>query len=111
MQIGAPELYAVPKHSGVTSVTLKLWGAGGGGVLTPVAGADVYDGGNGTSNATQGATICIISTIHAPVQDYLRMTLPRYETGLKVDMPDNVGPCIPCVSCGAIPNPVHSAMV
>ncbi|CAM9642237.1 unnamed protein product, partial [Ectocarpus sp. 12 AP-2014] len=32
---GSPELYAVPSHSGVTSVTLKLWGAGGGGVLTP----------------------------------------------------------------------------
>lgn len=53
--VGVPEFYAVPSHSGVTRVTLKLWGAGGGGVLTPAAGADVYDGGNGTSNATQGA--------------------------------------------------------
>ncbi|CAM9246405.1 unnamed protein product [Ectocarpus sp. 6 AP-2014] len=49
---GAPELYAVPSHSGVTSVTLKLWGAGGGGVLTPVAAAGA-PGDNETSNATQ----------------------------------------------------------
>ncbi|CAM9278509.1 unnamed protein product, partial [Hapterophycus canaliculatus] len=50
---GLPELYAVPSHSGVTSVTLKLWGAGGGGVLTPVAAGGVYGGENGTSNATR----------------------------------------------------------
>ncbi|CAM9161625.1 unnamed protein product [Ectocarpus fasciculatus] len=49
---GAPELYAVPSHSGVTSVTLKLWGAGGGGVLTPVAAADAL-GDNVVSNTTQ----------------------------------------------------------
>lgn len=49
---GSPERYAVPRHSDVTSVTLKLWGAGGGGALTP-ASADVL-GGNDTSNSTQG---------------------------------------------------------
>lgn len=56
MFTGSPELYAVPEHSGVTSVTLKLWGAGGGGVLAPAAAMDMY-GENGTSNATQGAAV------------------------------------------------------
>lgn len=49
---GAPELYAVPRHSDVRSVTLKLWGAGGGGVLTPALANTL--GETGTSNATQG---------------------------------------------------------
>eukprot|EP00903_Cladosiphon_okamuranus_P009839 g9351.t2 len=48
---GSPELYAVPRHSDVTSVTLKLWGAGGGGVLTPASAAILEE--TGTSNATQ----------------------------------------------------------
>lgn len=49
---GSPELYAVPRHSDVTSITLKLWGAGGGGVLTPAAAGILAE--NDTSNATQG---------------------------------------------------------
>eukprot|EP00752_Nemacystus_decipiens_P004487 g4097.t2 len=48
---GSPELYAVPRHSDVTSVTLKLWGAGGGGVLTPGSARMLEE--TGTSNATQ----------------------------------------------------------
>lgn len=51
---GTPDVYAVPRHSDVTSVTLKLWGAGGGGVLTPASAAIV--GETGTSNATQGTS-------------------------------------------------------
>lgn len=50
---GTPQIFEVPRHSGVKSVTLKLWGAGGGGVLTPAAAADVH-GENSTANVTQG---------------------------------------------------------
>lgn len=47
---GSKQLYAVPNHSGVDKVTVKLWGAGGGGVVTPGDGfADKT-----TSNSTRG---------------------------------------------------------
>lgn len=50
---GASESYTVPSHSGVTSITLKLWGAGGGGALTPGASLGA-DNETASSNVTQG---------------------------------------------------------
>lgn len=73
----------------MTSITLKLWGAGGGGVLTTAAAMEIY-GENGTSNATQGAA----------VDGYTIQKGARGSTLERVSNHNSIGPCTTfCASC------------